>query len=71
MKVGVIGAGRVGAACLSGLVLRNSARHIVVIDRNQARAKAVATDLRYGIPLGPRIDISDGDYADLAVPAWS
>jgi L-lactate dehydrogenase len=56
----------VGAACLSALVLRNSARHIVVIDRNQARAKAVATDLRYGIPLGPRIDITDGDYADLA-----
>jgi L-lactate dehydrogenase len=25
-------------------------------------AEAVATDLRYGIPLGPRIDISDGDY---------
>jgi L-lactate dehydrogenase len=25
-------------------------------------AEAVATDLRYGVPLGPRIDIADGDY---------
>jgi L-lactate dehydrogenase len=66
MKVGVIGAGGVGAACLMALTLRNSAREIVIVDRTEARAKAVATDLRYGIPLGPRIDITEGSYADLA-----
>jgi L-lactate dehydrogenase len=48
------------------LTLRNSAREIVIVDRTQARAKAVATDLRYGIPLGPRITITEGTYADLA-----
>ena len=62
MKVGVIGAGGVGAACLMALTLRNSAREIVIVDRTEARAKAVATDLRYGVPLGPRVDITEGTY---------
>lgn len=66
MKVGVIGAGGVGAACLMALVCRNSAREIVVVDRTPKRAKAVATDIRYGTPLGPRIDVTDGDYSSLA-----
>jgi L-lactate dehydrogenase len=65
MKVGVIGAGGVGAACLMALVLRASAREIVVVDRTAKRAKAVATDIRYGVPLGPRIDVVEGDYGDL------
>jgi L-lactate dehydrogenase len=30
------------------------------------RAKAVATDLRYGSPLCPKISVVDGDYEDLA-----
>ena len=66
MKVGVIGAGGVGAACLMALVLRASAREIVVVDRTAKRAKAVATDIRYGTPLGPRIDVTEGDYDALA-----
>jgi L-lactate dehydrogenase len=66
MKVGVIGAGGVGAACLMALVLRGSAREIVVVDRTAKRAKAVATDLRYGVPLGHRLDVVEGDYPDLA-----
>lgn len=66
MKVGVIGAGGVGAACLMALVLRGSAREIVVVDRTAKRAKAVATDIRYGVPLGPRIDVAEGDYSALA-----
>lgn len=66
MKVGVIGAGGVGAACLMALVCRGSAREIVVVDRTAKRAKAVATDIRYGVPLGSRTDITEGDYSDLA-----
>ena len=66
MKVGVIGAGGVGAACLMAMVLRASAREIIIVDRTAKRAKAVATDIRYGVPLGPRLDITEGDYADLA-----
>lgn len=66
MKVGIIGMGAVGAACALSLVLRGSAREIVLIDRTRARAKAVATDLRYGAPLSPVTEITDGDYPDLA-----
>jgi L-lactate dehydrogenase len=66
MKVGVIGVGRVGAACALSLVVRGSAREVVVVDRTRARAKAVVTDLRYGAPLCPEVALRDGDYADLA-----
>src|SRR3981081_3995254 len=65
MKVGIVGAGRVGCACALALVTRGSARTIVILDRTRKRAKAVATDLRYGAPLCPKSSVVDGDYADL------
>lgn len=66
MKIGVIGAGAVGAACLLASVMRGCAREIVVVNRDRTRAKGVATDLRYGAVLSPTVDIHDGDYPDLA-----
>jgi L-lactate dehydrogenase len=66
MKVGIVGAGRVGAACALSLVTRGSAREIVIVDRTRARARAVAADLRYGAPLCPEVALRDGDYAELA-----
>jgi L-lactate dehydrogenase len=42
MKVGIIGAGAVGAASLLSLVMRGPpACEIVVLDKNYARAKGV------------------------------
>jgi L-lactate dehydrogenase len=66
MKVGVVGLGRVGASCALSLVVRGSAREIILVDRTRARARAVATDLCYGAPLGTEVSLRDGDYADLA-----
>jgi L-lactate dehydrogenase len=66
MRVGIIGAGKVGSACALALVMRGAAREIVLVDRTRERARAVATDLRYGTPLSPLVDIRDGDYDDLA-----
>ena len=66
MKIGIVGAGRVGSACALAAVVRGSARYIVIVDRAPKRAKAVATDLRYGSPLCPKTTIVDGDYDDLA-----
>src|ERR1700676_1802375 len=66
MKVGIIRAGRVGSACALAAVVRGSARQIVLVHRTRKRAKAVATDLRYGSPLCPKISVVDGDYEDLA-----
>jgi L-lactate dehydrogenase len=62
MKLGIIGTGNVGNAIALAAVTRGSAREIVLVNRTRKVAEAVATDLRYGISLGPRIDISDGDY---------
>ena len=66
MKVGIVGAGAVGSACLLSLVARGSAREIVVINRDRKRAKAVVTDLQYGAVLAPFTILRDGDYEDLA-----
>jgi len=66
MKLGIIGTGNVGNAIALAAATRGSAREIVLVNRTRKVAKAIATDLRYGIPLGPRIDISDGDYDALS-----
>jgi L-lactate dehydrogenase len=66
MKVGIVGAGQVGFACLLSLVMRGSAREIVLINRDQKKARGLVTDVRYGAALLPRVDVRDGDYADLA-----
>ena len=65
MKIGIIGAGAVAAACTISIILRGCAREIVIVSRTRARAKAVATDMRYGSPLSPTVDVRDGDYEDL------
>ena len=57
MKAGIVGAGAVGAASLLSLVIRNlPAGEIVVLDKNNARAKGVMADLRYGANLLPAME---------------
>jgi L-lactate dehydrogenase len=65
-KVGVVGVGAVGQACAFALMLRGSAREVVLVDRIAERATSVATDIRYGAPLSPAVDIRSGDWGDLA-----
>jgi L-lactate dehydrogenase len=66
MKIGIVGVGAVGCAIALAAVTRGSAREIVLVNRTRKTAEAVATDLRYGTPLGPKVDIVDGDYDALA-----
>jgi L-lactate dehydrogenase len=66
MKLGVVGTGSVGCAIALAAVTRGSARDIVLVNRTRKTAEAVATDIRYGTPLGPKVDISDGDYDALS-----
>ena len=66
MKIGMIGAGRVGSAALLSVATRGSAREIVVVNRDRKRARGLATDLQYGAVLSPTVDIREGDYSDLA-----
>jgi L-lactate dehydrogenase len=65
MKIGIIGTGNVGCACAMAAAVRGSAREIVLVNRTRKTAEAVATDIRYGVPLGRKVNISDGDYSDL------
>jgi L-lactate dehydrogenase len=65
MKIGMIGAGRVGSAALLSIVMRGCAREIVVVNRDRTRARGVATDMQYGAPLSSVVDIRDGDYSEL------
>jgi L-lactate dehydrogenase len=66
MKLGIIGTGNVGCACAMAAVIRGSARDIVLVNRTRKTAEAVATDMRYGVPLGAKVNIVDGDYDALA-----
>jgi L-lactate dehydrogenase len=66
MKLGIVGTGSVGCAIALAAVTRGSAREIILVNRTRKTAEAVATDIRYGTPLGPKVDISDGDYDALS-----
>jgi L-lactate dehydrogenase len=65
MKVGLIGAGNVGSACLLSLVMCGVAHEIVVINRTREVARGVVTDIQYGAPLFSPVKLSAGDYSDL------
>jgi L-lactate dehydrogenase len=66
MKVGIVGAGAVGTACLLSVVLRGSAREVVLVNRNRKRAQGIATDVQYGAVLSTPILVREGDYSNLA-----
>lgn len=67
LKVGVVGAGAVGAATVLSLIERGGmCREIVLVDRTAARAAGVAADMRYATPLSPTVDVRAGGYDDLA-----
>jgi L-lactate dehydrogenase len=65
MKIGIIGTGNVGCACAMAATVRGSAREIILVNRTRKTAEAVATDIRYGVPVGRKVDVTDGDYDDL------
>jgi L-lactate dehydrogenase len=66
MKVGIIGAGAVGAACAMATIMRGCASELVLVNRGRDRAKGMATDMGYGAPLSSTTRLTDGDYSDLA-----
>ncbi|MBA3471495.1 MAG: L-lactate dehydrogenase [Herpetosiphonaceae bacterium] len=65
-KVGIVGTGMVGASFAYALMQRSLTNEIVLIDANQGRAEAEVMDLQHGLPFVRPINISAGDYADLA-----
>lgn len=66
MKVGVVGAGTVGRACVLALLQRGSCREIVLVNRTRETAAGVVTDARYASSLLPApVELSCGGYSDL------
>jgi L-lactate dehydrogenase len=66
MKLGIVGAGAVGTACIISLIPRNIAREIVVVDKNAKRAIGVVADIQYGATLDAPVMLRHGDFSDLA-----
>lgn len=64
-KVGIIGAGFVGATAAYAMMLNGTCSEIVLIDANEARAKAEAADIAHGAPLARGVRAYAGSYADL------
>lgn len=66
MKVGIVGAGYVGATAAYALVMRGVGRELVLVDKNTDRASAEADDIRHAVPFANPLEISSGDYDELA-----
>ncbi len=66
MKVGVVGAGFVGAASAYAMAIRGSASDVVIIDVNRAKAEAEARDIAHATTFTHPVRVVSGDFADLA-----
>ena len=65
-KVGLIGAGMVGASFAYSLMQSGVANELTLIDADAARAEGEMMDLNHGLPFVRPMRIIAGDYADLA-----
>lgn len=65
MKVGVVGAGLVGATAAYAMTLRDSCSEIVLVDQDESRAQAEAQDIAHAAPISHGVRVSSGDYAAL------
>jgi L-lactate dehydrogenase len=66
MKVGIVGAGLVGATAAYALIMRGLGRSLVLVDLNRQRAEAEADDLLHAVPFAHPLTVAAGDYPDLA-----
>jgi L-lactate dehydrogenase len=66
MKTGVVGSGFVGATAAYALVMRGVGRRLVLVDQNHARAEAEADDILHAVPFANPVEVTAGEYADLA-----
>lgn len=66
MKTGVVGSGFVGATAAYALVMRGVGRRVVLVDQNKKRAAAEADDILHAVPFAHPLEITAGDYPDLA-----
>ena len=65
MKVGIVGAGQVGATTAYALVMRGIGREVLLVDLNKTRAQAEADDILHAVPFAHPLKVSAGNYPDL------
>ena len=66
MKTGIVGSGFVGATAAYALVMRGVGRRVVLVDQNRARAESEADDIHHAVPFAHPLEVTAGEYADLA-----
>jgi L-lactate dehydrogenase len=66
VKIGIVGAGLVGATAAYALVMRGVGREIMLVDINQKRMEAEADDILHAVPFAEPMEVHWGQYSDLA-----
>ena len=66
MKTGIVGSGFVGATAAYALVMRGVGRSVVLVDQNKSRADSEADDILHAVPFAHPLEVTAGDYEDLA-----
>jgi L-lactate dehydrogenase len=66
MKVGIVGAGLVGAAAANAMVLRGVPTELVLVDVDERRAQAEAADIAHVTPFASPVRVWAGATADLS-----
>ena len=66
MKVGVVGAGAVGATAAFAMVMSGTASEVVLVDANEKLAAAQAQDIAHAVPFARAVQVRHGSYAELA-----
>jgi L-lactate dehydrogenase len=65
MKVGIIGTGFVGSTAAYAMALTGAASRIVLVDLDEARARAHAEDIMHATPFAESVTLTAGGYRDL------
>lgn len=65
MKIGIVGAGMVGATAAYALVMSGVGREVILVDKSHERAEAEANDIFHAVPFASPLDVKAGDFADL------
>ena len=65
-RVAIVGTGLVGATTAYALLIAGTAPEIILVDRDETRARGQLNDLRDAAPFGHATRIALGDFADCA-----
>ena len=62
MKIGIVGAGQVGATAAYAMMMRSIGSEIVLVDRNADLAVAQARDILDATPLADPVRVRAGEF---------